>query len=367
MKGSIVIIGGGTGGHIFPALSLCKELSQRGLDVTLITDQRGQQYEAVHANTHNLKYRVLFSQRLPFYKFIGSFFVNSLKCLFWFLKERPTLVISFGGYMALSPMMAAQCLFIPTMIHEQNAVLGRAHRFNARFAKLLATAFPVVHHLPVRVPSVMSGNPVRQGIAELHNKPYHVPGNKEPFCLLIIGGSQGAKVFSDVIPQTLAGLEKPWRKRLEVIQQCRPELVDQTANFYEEAGIRATVEPFFNAIEEQYQRAHLIIARSGASTVAELTIAGRPAILIPYVYAVDNHQQINAEQLEKNGGAWVLLEKNFTPEQLKKLLQSILKNPGILGEKAERMRRFAKPQATQTLANLVADFLATGQKVENKL
>jgi UDP-N-acetylglucosamine--N-acetylmuramyl-(pentapeptide) pyrophosphoryl-undecaprenol N-acetylglucosamine transferase len=365
MKGSIVIIGGGTGGHVFPALSLCEALSQRGLSVTLITDQRGQHYEAVHSNTHNLTYRVLFSQRLPLYKFISSFFVNGLKCLFWFLKERPALVISFGGYTALPPMMVAQCLLIPTMIHEQNAVLGRAHRFNARFAKLLATAFPVVRYLPVRVPTVLSGNPVRQGIARLHETPYQVPGETEPFCLLIIGGSQGAKIFADVIPQALVDLDEPWRKRLNIIQQCRPEGVEETADFYAKAGIQATVQPFFKTIEEQYQRAHLIIARSGASTVAELTIAGRPAILIPYVYAADNHQQANAEQLEKNGGAWVLLEKNFTPDNLKKLLQSILKNPGILGEKAERMRRFAKPQATQILANLVADFLVTGQKVES--
>lgn len=362
MKGSIVIIGGGTGGHIFPALSLYEALSQRGLSVTLITDQRGQHYEAIRAHVHILKCRVLFSQRLPLFKFIASFFVNSLKCLWWFLKERPTLVISFGGYMALAPMTVAQALRIPTMIHEQNAVLGRAHRFNAYFTKVLATSFPVVRHLPVRVPSVLCGNPVRQTIANLHETPYQIPTEIEPFCVLIMGGSQGARIFSDVIPTALAGLEEPWRHRLEIIQQCRPEGVEETAAFYAKIGIRATVQPFFNAIEEQYQRAHLIIARSGASTVAELTVAGKPAILIPYVYAVDNHQQANAEQLEKNGGAWVIFEKNFTSDHLRKLLQSIFKNPGILNEKAERMRRFAKPHATQTLANLVAGFLVTGQK-----
>jgi len=362
MKNAIVIIGGGTGGHIFPALSLYEALAQRGLPVILITDQRGQNYEAVRAQVYNLKYRVLFSQRLPLYKFITSFFVNGLKCLFWFLKERPVLVISFGGYMALPPMTVAQCLLIPTMVHEQNAVLGRAHRFNARFAKLLATSFPVVRHLPMRVPAVLCGNPVRRAITALHETPYQLPTETESFCILIIGGSQGAKIFSDVIPLALASLEEHWRNRLEIIQQCRPEGVEETTAFYAKIGIRATVRPFFNAIEEEYQKAHLIIARSGASTVAELTIAGKPAILIPYVYAVDNHQQVNAEQLEKNGGAWVILEKNFTPDPLKKLLQSIFKNPGILSEKAERMRRFAKPHATQALANLVAGFLVTGQK-----
>ncbi|MEI8295619.1 MAG: undecaprenyldiphospho-muramoylpentapeptide beta-N-acetylglucosaminyltransferase [Alphaproteobacteria bacterium] len=362
MKGSVVIIGGGTGGHIFPALSLCEELAKRGLSVTLLTDQRGLHYEAVHANTHNLKYRVLFSQRLPLYKFLGSFFINSFKCLFWFLKERPVLVISFGGYMALSPMMAAQCLFIPTMIHEQNAVLGRAHRFNARFAKLLATSFPVVRYAPVRVPTVLSGNPVRQAIANLHEIPYQIPGETEPFCILIVGGSQGAKIFSDVIPKGLAELGEHYRKRLNIIQQCRPEAVEETTAFYENVGIRANVQSFFNEIEEQYRQAHLIIARSGASTVTELTIAGRPAILIPYSYAVDNHQQENAEQLEKNGGAWVILEKDFTTDKLKKLLEGILKNPGILAEKAERMRRFSKPQATSTLAKLVVDFLEAEKK-----
>lgn len=349
----IIVIGGGTGGHVFPALSLCRELISKDFAVTFVTDQRGVQYDAVKDIDRKV---VLDSYRQPKLRMFWSLFRNTLYCMGWFLKERPAMVVSFGGYTSVAAMLAAQFLRIPTMIHEQNAVLGKAHRITAPRAKLLATSFPTVKHLPVNVDVQLCGSPVRPNISNLYGQSYALPKAGESFRILVFGGSQGARVFSEVIPEALKNLELPWP--IEVIQQCRAELVEKTAQAYEDLGIQATVDSFFNDIEDHYRCAHLIIARSGASTVAELTIAGRPAILVPYPFAADNHQQVNADQLEKTGGAWVVLEKDFTTIRLKKLLQTIFKTPALLCEKADRMQRFAKPQATQTLAHLIATYWA---------
>lgn len=356
MDKSIIIVGGGTGGHIFPAISLRNALRELGFTVNFMTDQRGAQYQVVQEDPTHC---VLKTHREPIWIFVLMFIRNLATCLWRFLRKRPAFVISFGGYTALAPMYAAQILRIPTMIHEQNAVLGRSHRANARNVKILATSFPTVRNLPVHVKTVFTGSPLRPGIAALGKEAYRLPQKKEPFRLLVIGGSQGAKVFSEVIPQAVAALDPILRKHLIVIQQARPELVQETQEYYEKINVTATVKPFFEDMEDQYRQAHVIICRSGASTVAELASVGLPAIMIPYPYAMDDHQRFNAEQLEKNGGGWLILEKDFSPLTLKILLQNILKNPAILMEKSERMLRFAKPNAAETLANLVADFLMT--------
>lgn len=356
MKHPIVIVGGGTGGHLFPAMSLYDALQQQGFPVLLITDQRGQEF---YKNISD-KPVTLFLRRKPFGRFILDLFHIAFKCLRLFYKMRPDAVVSFGGYTAYMPMAIAQLLRIPTFIHEQNAILGRTHRLNARHAMAIATSFPTVQKLPPRVPVVYCGNPVRPLLLELVDKPYTMPG--ESITLLVIGGSQGARIFSERIPEALSCLSEHERNRIQVIQQSRPENIEATILAYKKLGIQADLRPFFEDMNSCYRQAHLAITRSGASTVAELAIAGVPAILVPYPYAADAHQQLNAEQLTQSGAAWMFLEKDFLPERIAKILQEALENPSVLQEKASQMRLFAKPDATHRLANFIAGFVRKRHK-----
>jgi UDP-N-acetylglucosamine--N-acetylmuramyl-(pentapeptide) pyrophosphoryl-undecaprenol N-acetylglucosamine transferase len=359
----IIIAGGGTGGHMFPALSLQNELVHIGYPVILLTDHRGAAYPPFQAVTR-LNLHVLSFKRTSLWRFILSLTKNFFYCLGWFLHKNPSLVVSLGGYTSAPPTIAAQLLGIPTIIHEQNAVLGKAHRWSSHFVRLVATSFLNVKHLPLRIPHVLTGNPVRPTIAALINTAYALPQANDPFQILIIGGSQGAKIFAEVVPEAIVALEAPWQ--ITITQQCRADQVERTQSFYKHHGIQASVQPFFPDMDIHYNNAHLIIARSGGATVAELTIAGKPAILVPFAAAADNHQQANAEQLEKNGGVWVMLEKDFNPTHLKKILTSILKNPNILIDKSARLRKLAKPDAALALTSIITDFLST-QQAKGKL
>lgn len=358
MKHPIVVVGGGTGGHLYPAMSLYVALLERQLPVLLVTDQRGE--ELCKQNIHNRL--TLLLRRKPFLRFILDMFRNALRCFRLFCGNRPLAVVSFGGYTAFIPMLVAQFLRIPTFIHEQNAVLGRTHRFSARFVKAIATSFPIVQKLPNCVPVVYFGNPVRAQIAALFNVPYAVFPAEHPFNLLVIGGSQGARVFSEVVPEAIARLNDAERSRMRVVQQCRPENSEETIARYEQLGIHAEVKPFFEDMAACYRQANLVITRSGASTLAELEVAGLPCVLVPYPFAMDSHQQVNAEQLSQAGAAWMLLEQDFEPESLARVLQCALKDTSLLKEKSKKIRAFARPDATQELANFIASFVGKRHK-----
>lgn len=356
----IVLAAGGTGGHVFPAEALARELLGRGLRVALITDQRGGKFSddlAVPA------YRIRASA-------LGAGFFGKMRSLMamgygtWqarnlVAKLKPAAVVGFGGYPSVPTLYAAMRVNIPYLLHEQNAILGRANRVMMGKAKLIATCFPHVAGLkPGAGPRIVqTGNPVRPICATLRGMPYALPGEDGPFRLLVFGGSQGARVFSQVVPRALGLLPTALRHRLIVTQQCRAENIDDARAAFAGAGIEAELSPFFRDMPERMANAHLVIGRAGASTIAELTAIGRPAILVPLPHGHAGEQMANAEALAEAGGAWLIPEQAFTPEALAIRLETLITLPSSLAKTAAAARAWGTVSAADALANCVEEVI----------
>jgi UDP-N-acetylglucosamine--N-acetylmuramyl-(pentapeptide) pyrophosphoryl-undecaprenol N-acetylglucosamine transferase len=265
----------------------------------------------------------------------------------------PAVAVGFGGYPALPTLLAALSEKVPTALHEQNAVLGRVNRLLARFVKVLATAYHRVDRVPKGIEPVIVGNPVRAEILSLRDQPYPPLTEEGVFRLLVTGGSQGASVLSTVVPDALGLLPIALRHRLQVTQQCRPEDIDKVRARYAELDIPADLATYLADLPERLGWSHLFVGRSGASTIAELTAAGRPAILVPLPSAMDDHQTANAREMAATGGAASIPQSKFTPQQLAKQMQKLALEPGALENAAARARDAGYPQATQALADLV--------------
>lgn len=352
-----LLASGGTGGHLFPALSLGEELKSQGRKVYLVTDNRANSlnqtncFEEVFVRPIKRRAPLIGKIRLYF-----SLFWQTVYCYSLYRRLRPTIVIGFGGYPSVPPLLAAQLSGIPTVIHEQNAVLGRANRLLAKRAFRIATSFPVTKGVLTKN-TTFTGNPVRREILSLKNTPYSAPSSTDPFHILVIGGSQGAKIFSEIIPQTLIHLPLDLQRRLVIHQQARPEYLDKTKSIYRQSLLDVEIQSFFKNIDELYSKAHLVIARSGASTVAELAIAGRPAILVPYAASIEGDQWYNAQFFSQNGAAWVFREQEFTPESLSKMLINLMNDPQSLLGAARAMRQYGQANASKNLANTVAQVI----------
>ena len=351
-----VLASGGTGGHLFPALSLCRQLKSHGRQVHLMTDQRSQNFnhlkdfDKVYIRTmHHTA--PLIGRLMLYLSLVWQFFY----CYFLYRKLQPTIVIGFGGYPSIPPLLAAQFQGIPTVIHEQNALLGKANRLLAKRAYRIARSFENVERAPAH--TILTGNPVRPELLALKDELYQAPSLQDRFHILIIGGSQGAKIFSEIIPQALISLPLGLQKRLKVVQQCRPEFLPQTKVIYRQSFLDVELTPFIEDMATQYRQAHLVIARSGASTVAELAIVRKPAILVPYAASIEADQSYNAAPMGKAKAAWVFKESDFTPENLGALLQNLMTNPDRLTAASQAMQQFSKPNATEKLANTVADVI----------
>lgn len=342
---------------MFPALSLAKDLISRDCNVIFVTDARAIKF--VKNEHENMTVHVIPSSTIP------SGFTGKIKGVILlgrgYLKSRqlikkykPSLVIGFGGYPSLPPMVAAQQKNIMTVIHEQNAVLGKANAHLAPKADRIALSLPDFSSLNEADVgrAVVTGNPVRAEITELYSHPYNASDNNASFNLTIFGGSLGAKVMAKYVPEALAQLPEDLRTRLNVVQQCHEEDIAFIQEMYMKSGIAATLKPFFDNIPEILKKTHLVIARSGASTVAELSVAGIPAIYIPYPHHADQQQKINAEAISKSGGAWVMEEKDITSETLSAKLKELINSPQTLFKAADAARSCAKPEATRKLGNL---------------
>ena len=350
----IVIAAGGTGGHFFPAEALAWALIARGHRVVLMTDARsGALRSAVFAGREQYV--------LPGSGIAGRGVLRGVKAAFGLaagtLRARrilgrlqPAAVVGFGGYPSLPPLTAARSLkrmpFI--VLHEQNAVIGRANLFLSAFADVLALGMPETARVPAKIRTEIIGNPVRPAIAALHGLPYTPPGAR--IKLLILGGSLGARVFSDIVPAAIANLPQDLRTRLDVTQQCRAEDMDRVRVQYETAGVDADLAPFFQDVAAKLGSAHLVIARAGASTVAELAVAGRPAILVPLPGAIDDHQTANAKSL---GGAIVFPQSEFTVQRLTTTLRGLLTDSDWLQSAAHAASGSAYADAAASLADLV--------------
>jgi UDP-N-acetylglucosamine--N-acetylmuramyl-(pentapeptide) pyrophosphoryl-undecaprenol N-acetylglucosamine transferase len=362
-----VLAAGGTGGHMFPAEALAKALVARGVRVALVTDGRGQAFG--DALPEVAVYRVRAS-RLPRGALdrVRAVFAMALGFIdAWRLLRRlnPAAVVGFGGYPSIPTIAAAIARKIPIILHEQNALLGRANRRLAGRARVIATSFDAVAGLPRHARTVMTGNPVRPGILAIRDLPYAAPKEDAGLSILVTGGSQGARIFSEIVPQALGLLSKPLRARLRIAQQCRPEDIAAARTAFEQAGVAAELATFFSDMPKSLADAHLVIARSGASTVAELGVAGRPAILVPYPFATDDHQTANAEAFVRGGGGWVISQRILTPQFLAERISALLSRPDTLARAADAARREGRPDAAERFATLVIAEMAVPPAVKS--
>ena len=356
-KQTIMLCAGGTGGHVFPALSLAKDLLSRDCNVVFLTDERAIKY--VRDKYDDMTVCVIPSSTIPAglmskIKGIALLGRGYLKSRQLINKYKPRLVIGFGGYPSLPPMVAAQQKDIITIIHEQNAILGKANAYLAPKADRIALSLPDLSSLDETdaMRAVVTGNPVRSEIADLYSHPYNAPDEGEPFNLFVMGGSLGAKIMAKYVPEALSQLPENLRVRINVVQQCHKEDIPAMQDAYVKAGISSTLKPFFDNVPEILKKTHLVIARSGASTVAELSVAGVPAIYIPYPHHADQQQKVNAESISTHGGAWVMEEKNLSAESLSAKLAELMQSPQTLFQAADAARSNAKPEATRKLGNL---------------
>ncbi len=353
----IVLAAGGTGGHVFPAEALASVLGARGYRLALMTDDRGAVYSGALGGieTHRLRVPPLGPGVIGRIKGVAGMGLAVLAAQRLLKRLGPQAVVGFGGYPSMPTVYAATRVAIPTLIHEQNAVLGRANRLLASRVDAIATSFARTRFLSetqARV-ATRTGIPVRPAIIALGHASYAPPAVGEKLRVLLTGGSQGAAVFGQIVPGSLAALGPAARAGVSIVQQCRPEDLDKVRAVYSTAGIAAELATFFNDLPTRLAEAHLVIARAGASTVAELAVAGRPALLVPYPSAADDHQSDNARALVEAGGAWLMSQPQFTAEALAARLTGSIADPTPLSDMAAAARAFATPDAADRLADMV--------------
>lgn len=362
MTQTIVLTTGGSGGHIFPAQSVAGELIKKGYQVVFITDKRGNAFQNLpevqtyHLVAESVTGRSIFGKMIAF----GKLLLGAVQAMRLLAKINPVLVIGFGGYASLPAVMSAQMLKIPTILHEQNAILGRANRVGAWRVKMIATSFPKVDRVPKDIPTIHVGQPVRAPILEKQNMP--LPEGND-FGLLIFGGSQGAHFFSTNLPEVLMKLPEDYRARINLTQQVRPEDDEIVRQAYENIGFKSlTLAPFFKNMPELLSQTNLVIGRGGAGTLTEVMVVGRPVIVIPLPSAADNHQVANAKQIEAAGGGWVIEQKDFNTEELAAKIKFLMDNPDVLKQTAEKAHALAILNAAERMAE-IADNIIKGVAV----
>ena len=359
----VMLAAGGTGGHLFPAQALAEELSRHNINVHLLTDERvhdyGKAFPAVETHiipsaSLSLSDPVRIPQRLL--RLYSGY--RAAKRVF--RKHAPQAVVGFGGYPSLPPVMAAAKAGIPTLVHEQNAVLGRANKLLATRVTAIATSFQDVARVPKSATRKLhlTGNPVRAAVLAAADGEYPKLDDQGPINLLVFGGSQGAKFFSDAMPQAIQALPDELRRRIWITQQCRPEDLARVQADYAAAGITANLAPFFKDMPWLMRSAHLVVCRSGASTIAELGVIGRPAILVPLPHAIDNDQLRNAESFTRAGGGFVHPQASLNAVHFAKVLQDLLQKPMLLKEAALNAQSHGRPDAARKLADLVRTTMA---------
>lgn len=353
----VLLAAGGTGGHLFPAEALAGALAARGIAVELVTDARAQRYggsfpaRAIHQIASATPSGGSLFARLKAVVTLGA---GTLAALFLVLRLRPAIVVGFGGYPTVPPVFAASLLGVPTILHEQNAVMGRANRFLASHVNAVARGLPGPKDADAAIDakSTMTGNPVRPKVAAAAQQAYP-DARAEKFHLLIVGGSQGARVMSDIVPAAIALMPGGLRQRLAIVQQARGEDEDRVRQAYAQLGVAAEVASFFPDLPARMAAAHLVIARAGASTVAELAVIGRPSILVPFPYAIDQDQAANAAHLADVGAATLVAQRDFSPDWLAATLAAALADPENLAQSAAAARRGGIADAAERLADLV--------------
>lgn len=357
-QGPILIAAGGTGGHLFPAQALAEELIKRGRKVVLITDERGLKWKDSFSGVEMLATRSATPYRGGLMGKISAAVVilQAIWTNYWRLRQlKPAVVVGFGGYPSIPPMVAAILRRIPRIIHEQNGVMGRANKALASHMSAIAVTVPDPIGMPPKAKEneFLVGNPVRPDVVKKSRKAYPALEPDSDIHLVVFGGSQGATIFADVVPAAAACLPSVMLARLKVHQQCREEDVARVRKAYDAMGIDAVVAPFFDAMPVLMALAHLVISRSGASTVSELMVMGRPSVLVPLPQALDDDQGANARYLVEVGGAWLMRQDSFTAEALAELMARLFTDPSALQSAARIAKKLGRPEAAMHLADLV--------------
>ncbi len=357
----VILAAGGTGGHIFPAVALAEVLRARGFEPHLITDHRFHHYTKSASGVlaeipiHTIRAGSLGGGVFTKLKNLLGIVIGVLQARSLLRKLKPRAVVGFGGYPSFPTMLAAILAGKRTIIQEQNSVLGRVNRAIASRVSMIATTYKDIRLMPesARAKTVLIGTPVRAAVMALAGVEYPALAEGGMMRILVIGGSQGASVFSDVVPEAMKLLPADLRARIRLDQQCRAGEMDATREKYEALNMQVDLAPFFADVAARLASAHLVISRAGASSVAELMIAGRPAILVPLPIATDNHQYYNAESIEESGAGWVVTQSAFTPESLATRLETLMRVPARLSEAAANMRALATGNAAEKLAEMV--------------
>lgn len=369
-NGTIVLASGGTGGHLFPAQALATVLEARNWDVQLFTDKRGMEWQdrfrdgSVHETSSST---LTFGKPWLLPGQAWQLVAGYKECLARFKELMPKVVVGFGGYPSLPVMMAARYAGISSMVHEQNSVAGRANRIAAGLgnAQIIASSFEPLYGFSAKQMDRVrvTGNPVRKQVIDAVRS-YNAPPADAPFNLLVFGGSQGARFFSEFMPKMAAELPKAVIRTLKVVQQCRPEDIDKVRLAYEAVGVTALCKSFFDDMPELIARSHLVVCRAGASTVAELGVIGRPAIYVPLPHSLDNDQLRNAQSMEKAGGGWIMLQDDMTPQETAAVFTRLRFDEADLTRTALAASAHGRPDAAELLANQVEELAQAGQLKE---
>jgi UDP-N-acetylglucosamine--N-acetylmuramyl-(pentapeptide) pyrophosphoryl-undecaprenol N-acetylglucosamine transferase len=362
---NFMLMAGGTGGHLFPAMALAQELRRRGHMIQLMTDHRVGSYgEGFPAREIHIVPSATPSVRNPV-KFAGAAFtILGGVGVAWskLTRIRPDAVVGFGGYPVFPPFLAARMSGIPGLLHEQNAVMGRANRALGRFATKIALSFETTQFADAFAGrTVLTGNPVRDRVRAVAATPYPELTADGPIAVVVVGGSQGARIFGDAVPPAIAALPEGIRQRLRLVQQVRPEDMDRVTEAYRQAHVNVELAAFFNDLPERIAAAHLVITRAGASTVAELTVLGRPAILVPLPGSIDADQKNNALVMERAGAGWIMEQATVLPTSLATRLGGLLSDPATLTAAAAAAKSLGQPNAVERLADL-AEGLVRGKQ-----
>ena len=369
---TVILAAGGTGGHIFPAVALAEVLVARGFDPHLITDHRFHHYNKTSGEgvlgripIHTIRAGSLGGGVLRKGKNVLGIAIGVVQALLLLRRLKPLAVVGFGGYPSFPTMVAALASGQRTIIHEQNSVLGRVNRFLARRATMIATSYSDTRMMPESTTRrvVLTGNPVRAAVCAIAQVDYPMLAENGILRVLVLGGSQGASVFSEVIPEAFKQLPADVRARIRLDQQCRAAEIDAVREQYLALGMQVDVAPFFTDVAARLASAHLVICRAGASTVAELMVAGKPAILVPLPIATDNHQYYNAQAIEDIGAGWVVMQKAFTPEALATKLETLMRVPHRLAEAAAAMRTLSNANAAEALADVIIGASPTARAI----
>jgi UDP-N-acetylglucosamine--N-acetylmuramyl-(pentapeptide) pyrophosphoryl-undecaprenol N-acetylglucosamine transferase len=361
-----LLCAGGTGGHVFPAESLAHELTARGWSVHLATDERAERFAGKFASAavHVVPSATIASKNPIALIKTGLKLFSGFRAAGSLLRRlKPSVVIGFGGYPTLPPVFAAVRMGVPTVIHEQNAVMGRANAQLARSVNAIAGGFLPEQGALYPDKTMLTGNPVRPPVIEAAKMDYAAP-DAGPFRLLVFGGSQGAQYFGEAIPAAIALLPEGLRHRILVTQQARKDDEAQVRSAYERLGVKAEVSPFFADMAQKIADAQFVISRAGASTVSELSVIGRPSLLVPYPHALDHDQAANAAALMAAGGAMVIKQAELSPEKIAAIIADVAQNPDKALAMAAAAKASAKPEATRLLADLT-EAIASGKSVSD--